>query len=107
MLGTRPLNSRFANNFEFFNEWTIMVVMYHMIYFSDAVGNSESQIRVGYSCIFVVFVNICLNIGAISLRTVRLIILAMKSRKARQAIRQKIASTKNEIKKCCIKSKQK
>ena len=39
MLGYRPLRTRFANNWEFFNEVTIMIVMYHMICFSDAVGN--------------------------------------------------------------------
>ena len=36
LLGYRPLSQSFANKFEFFNEATIMVVLYFMLCFSDA-----------------------------------------------------------------------
>ena len=97
MMGTRPLESKFANGFELFNEWTIMVVMYHMICFSDAVGGYETQSAIGYSCIAVVLLNISINLGFIVFNNARLIILALRSKKTKIAFKKRVASLKIKV----------
>ena len=48
---------------ERFNECTIVLVMYHMIAFSDMNQDQENAFNMGYSCIFFVFLLISVNLS--------------------------------------------
>ena len=51
------------NNWEMFNECMIMVVMYYMLCFSDAMPDLDTQSDMGLACMGTVMFHIALNVG--------------------------------------------
>ena len=65
ILGERPFEDPFQLKMEYFNEVMIMVVMYCMMTFSDAVPKVESQLVFGYACCFLVVAHLIVNLTVI------------------------------------------
>jgi len=59
----RPFKLPLLNGLEFLNEASITLIVYHLLAFTDFVGNPETQFKVGYSIIVVTGVNIVVNLG--------------------------------------------
>jgi hypothetical protein len=58
----QPFVNKVLNYLEIMNEVTILILIYHMILFTDFVDSRSVQYQFGYSvCIFTVL-NICINI---------------------------------------------
>ena len=58
----QPFVNKILNYLEIMNEVTILILIYHMIVFTDFVESRSVQYQLGYSvCIFTVL-NICINV---------------------------------------------
>ena len=62
ILGSKPFENPFTLKMEYFNEVMIVVVMYCMMTFSDAVPQVETQSLFGYVCCFLVLVHLMINL---------------------------------------------
>ena len=57
-----PMQTKYLNLIEVFNELTCIVLMYHLQLFSDFVPSAETRSRLGISFIFFICLNVCVHI---------------------------------------------
>ena len=57
-----PMESRFTNRMEVFNECTCIVLMYHIMCFSDFVPNPATRSSIGISFIVTIFSNVFVHL---------------------------------------------
>ena len=58
----RPMKSNFKNKIEIYNECTCVVLMYHLMCFSDFVPNASTRSELGKSFIFFIFLNVSVHL---------------------------------------------
>lgn len=58
----RPLELFFTNRLEAFNECCCVVLMYHIMCFSDFVPSAETRNGLGYSFIVSIFANVAVHL---------------------------------------------
>lgn len=74
----RPLESRFYNRMNLFNEGMIMIISTHLACFTDAVGDELTKYKYGWSMIFLIIINMAVNILIFFKGISRLIFLIVK-----------------------------
>lgn len=65
----KPLERRFQNRLELFNEWLNMMATYNFFVFTDFVDSKETQYNVGWTNIAFVTVLILVNMAIIFANT--------------------------------------
>lgn len=58
---TLARDTKFDRAMEIFNEVKLIVIMYHMMYFSDLGPDPETQFNIGYSCIVTLLLGTAVN----------------------------------------------
>ena len=66
----RSLATRFDNQNEIFNECMIMIVMYHMLCFSDNVPDPQAKSKIGIACIISITFHIFYNLRKMVIRNI-------------------------------------
>ena len=56
-----PFESTFATKMEIYNEVTNIILVYHMMTFTDWLDNPETRYNIGYSVLFLVCLNISIH----------------------------------------------
>lgn len=57
----KPIEKRFSNQLELFNEWLNMLATYNFFLFTDFVNSMETQYSIGWMNILIVTVLITVN----------------------------------------------
>ena len=57
-----PMESKFSNRMETFNECTCVLLMYHIMCFSDFVPEAETRSSLGISFIVCIFGNVTVHL---------------------------------------------
>lgn len=60
--GVQPFETRFRRNLDFFNEYCILIITWHMMCFTDFILEMETQWLVGWSMIACISFNALVNI---------------------------------------------
>jgi len=60
---TKPYKLKSKNRDELINEGLLMIIVYHMIVFTDFVADLETTYYTGYSCAGIVSLHILLNLS--------------------------------------------
>ena len=58
----KPFTKKSANNSELYNEFTTLVVNYHLMMFTDFVADVETKEQIGTSLIYVTGGNLLVNL---------------------------------------------
>ena len=79
----KPIERRFSNQLELFNEWLNMLATYNFFLFTDFVDSMETQYTIGWMNILIVTILIFVNMLIILISTVSSVIRhqARKKRK--------------------------
>ena len=64
--GQKPLKARLNNQLEIFNELTIHISTIHMIFFTEWIGDLETQYELGWSMLGIISFNIAANLCVIT-----------------------------------------
>lgn len=76
----KPYKSRSDNNTELMNEFTTLVVNYHLMVFTDFVPDIQTREQVGKSLVYVIGGNLLLNLGIVFGRSFFLLLKRAKLR---------------------------
>ena len=63
--GVQPFDTRFRRRIDLFNEFSILLITWHMMCFTDFVLSSDTQWLVGWSMIFCICLNAFVNISIV------------------------------------------
>jgi hypothetical protein len=78
IIGYIEFDSRWKRNSEFFNEITLMLMLYCIICFSPFVPNPYARQFIGYWCCVIVSTHLAINLTIMSCSTARELILRLK-----------------------------
>ena len=84
----RTKESAFDRAMEMFNEIKLIVIMYHLMYFSDMGPEPEDQFRIGYSCLTIVILGTSANFGQLIYRPIKTFTRWLKVRKSKSKARK-------------------
>ena len=65
---------------EIFNEVTNLILVYHMLTFTDWVGDPETRYTIGYSVMGAVFSNVCAHFYFLIKDTIRKAIISFRKK---------------------------
>jgi len=80
---TEPLITKKSRILEHFNEFTVTVVTYHILFFTDWVGETEDHIWYGWLMIGVILINAIINLLIVIfgfLHRIKLVFIRNKNR---------------------------
>ena len=75
-----PFDSWFSTKMELFNEVTNLLLVYHMMTFTDWVDDPTMRYQIGYSVMVVVFMNMSIHFFFLILDTIRKTRLSIKKK---------------------------
>ena len=87
LLGNEPLKSKGNNRFELFNECMIMIIMYQILCFSDAMPDPETQKIMGISCMTTICIHIIFDLSLLMYQTMRSVKIRIKVRRMKKQLK--------------------
>ena len=69
----KPFTKKSANHSELYNEFTALVVNYHLMMFTDFVADVETKEQIGTSLIYVTGANLLVNLCMIFIQSMILL----------------------------------
>jgi uncharacterized membrane protein YhaH (DUF805 family) len=80
----RPWKTNALNNMDIANEFTLLLVLYLMLAFTDLVGDKNTQYKVGYLVCLLTAINILINMGVLMTNSVLGLMPYLKKKCARR-----------------------
>lgn len=77
LASVQPQKTKFANKMDLFVEFTVMVITYHLICFSDAGPDLDTQYSLGWSYVGCIFLVLLVNMFFIVKDSIRMFYLRM------------------------------
>ena len=65
----KPYKEKTANRLEIFNEISILLIGYHIYWFSEAVPDADTRYFIGFSCVFFIVLGLLVNLAMILFST--------------------------------------
>lgn len=93
-----PFDSPFSTKMEIFNECTNLILIYHMMMFTDWVYDPATRYVIGYGVISVVVGNISTHFSFLMRSTVRSLKISQSKRKYKKAMKKIKKAEKEAIK---------
>ena len=84
-----PFSTKSHHRIDVFNEVCVLVIMYHMIVYTDFVTNAHRKFEMGWSMITITLINVVVNIGFLLYMQVKDTIALYQRKKREKEIRQK------------------
>ena len=79
---TESRSTQSAKKMDLFNEFRLIMIMYHMILFTMFMSDLDMRLNVGYSCSGVIVLGICFNMSLLVIAPTKRIIKSCRIRKA-------------------------
>mmetsp|Transcript_14758 Transcript_14758/g.10662 ORF Transcript_14758/g.10662 Transcript_14758/m.10662 type:complete len:89 (+) Transcript_14758:654-920(+) len=71
VMGIAPFTEQLLNYLEYFNEFTVLVISYFLIFFTDFAEDKEMEYRLGWIVIVLTLFNILVNLIIIMKMTIK------------------------------------